>query len=78
MSNTLIKEALDNNWEDRIFMHYTNVIDPNASRPRDEYTKEWQEIIEALQKYITPEVPKKVVSKKPIETILDNQEEEII
>ena len=75
MSNTLIKEALDNNWEDRIFMHYKDLIDPNASRPRDEYTKEWLEIVEALQKYITPEVPKKVVSKK---SILDNQEEEIV
>jgi len=84
----IVREALVNNWEDRCYMHYVNLIDPNASRPRDEYTQEWQDIIKALWNYVGEveveaelppiEVPKKKAIPKTEELVIEELKEEEI
>lgn len=49
MSLELVKEALDNNWEDRIFMHYRELVDPHAVRPQDNKSQEWLDIVKSLK-----------------------------
>ena len=54
MSKELIKEALDNNWSDRIFYHYQQEVDATAVRPQDETSTEWKEIVAKLTVLSTP------------------------
>jgi len=60
-----IKEALDNGWNDRIFLHYKELVDPNAIRPQDETGEEWKQIVSQLSALATP---KPVKTTKPIPT----------
>jgi len=49
-----IKEALDNGWNDRIFLHYKELVDPNAIRPQDETGEEWKQIVLKLTDLTAP------------------------
>jgi hypothetical protein len=49
MSLEIVKEALDNNWHDRIFLHYQQLIDPKAVRPQDYKSEEWLNIVKTLK-----------------------------
>jgi hypothetical protein len=60
-----VKESLDNGWNDRIFQHYRELVNADAVRPQDTESKEWKDIIAALQLKIDPNAPKnqKVIIK---------------
>ena len=50
MNKQEIKEALDNNWNDRLFHYYKTLVNPEAIRPQtdDMDTNEWKDITSAL------------------------------
>ena len=45
----LVQEAIDNNWNDRIWYHYTELVDYNAVRPQCTECAQWEIVIEKLQ-----------------------------
>lgn len=50
---TDVIEALANNWNDRIFNHYKQLVDSEATRPQDELSQEWLAMIDKLTKLTT-------------------------
>lgn len=44
---TQVIEALENGWNDRIFIHYKELIDSNAVRPQDDYN--WGKMVDELK-----------------------------
>ena len=68
MNKQQIKEALDNNWNDRLFHYYKTLINPEAIRPQtdDMETNEWKDITSALllKTVDNPPKMKKIVIKE--------------
>lgn len=45
----LVQDAIDNNWNDRIWYHYTQLVDWDAVRPQCTDCAQWAIVIEKLQ-----------------------------
>jgi hypothetical protein len=67
MNKQEIKEALDNNWNDRLFHYYKTLVNPEAIRPQTDNmdTNEWKDITSALLLKTVDNAPKnqKVIIK---------------
>ena len=68
MNKQEIKEALDNNWNDRLFHYYKTLVNPEAIRPQtdDMETNAWKNIKSALLLKTVDNPPKmqKIVIKE--------------
>ncbi len=47
-----VLEAIENGWNDRIFIHYKQFVNPEAIRPQDD--ENWGKLVEELKSKVTP------------------------
>ena len=52
----LVQEALDNNWEDRLFYYYQVWVSANTVRPQD--PEDFKKIVDELKRLVAPKESK--------------------
>ena len=55
-----VLEAIENGWNDRIFVHYQIWVNSTAVRPQDD--ESWSELVDELKAKVTPKESKTITT----------------